>query len=57
MAWCCTEGTTAYVGHGPVIETLGTALEAIVGTAVYVELRRRMAEGQRPSPGPGPTPA
>ena len=44
MAWCCTEGTRAYVGDRPVVESLGEELEAIVGTTVYVELRRRLAE-------------
>jgi hypothetical protein len=47
MAWCCTEGTRAYVGDQPVIESLGRELEAITGTEVYVELRRRIA-GDRP---------
>lgn len=44
MAWCCTEGTLAYVGDRPVIDTLSTELEALVGTEVYVELRKRTAE-------------
>jgi hypothetical protein len=43
MAWCCTEGNLAYVGTRPVVESLGEELEAIVGTPVYVELRRRVA--------------
>jgi len=43
MAWCCTEGPEAYVGTAPVVETLGEELAAIVGRAVYVELRRRLA--------------
>jgi hypothetical protein len=42
MAWCCTEESAAYRGDRPVIETLGAELEAIVGTEVYVELRRRI---------------
>jgi hypothetical protein len=42
MAWCCTEGELAYVGDRPVVESLGAELEALVGTAVYVELRRRL---------------
>lgn len=42
MAWCCTEGPEAYVGERPVVESLGQELEAIVGTPVYVELRRRL---------------
>jgi hypothetical protein len=43
MAWCCTEGPTAYVGDRPVIESLGAELEAIVGSRTFVELRRRMS--------------
>lgn len=43
MAWCCTEGSSAYVGDRRVIDSLGAELEAIVGPAVHVELRRRMA--------------
>jgi hypothetical protein len=43
MAWCCTEGSLAYVGDRPVIESLGAELEAIVGTEVYVELRQRIS--------------
>jgi hypothetical protein len=42
MAWCCTEGAKAYVGERPVIESLREELEAIVGPAVYAELRRRL---------------
>jgi len=41
MAWCCTEGTRAYVGDGPVVESMAEELTAIVGPEVYVELRRR----------------
>ena len=44
MAWCCTEGTQAYVGVQPVIESMAEELEAIVGTAVYVELRKRLSD-------------
>ena len=44
MAWCCTEGTTAYVGDQPVIESLAPELEALVGTKVFIELRRRMTQ-------------
>ncbi|MDQ6782680.1 MAG: hypothetical protein M3063_04405 [Actinomycetota bacterium] len=43
MAWCCTEGSLAYVGDRPMIDSLGAELEAIVGADVYVELRRRIA--------------
>lgn len=42
MAWCCTEGERAYVGDRPVIESLANELEAIVGTEVFVELKRRL---------------
>ncbi len=42
MAWCCTEGTRAYVGDGPVVESMAAELTAIVGPEVYGELRRRL---------------
>ena len=42
MAWCCTEGTDAYVGDRPVVDSLADELTEIVGHAVYVELRRRL---------------
>jgi hypothetical protein len=50
MAWCCTEpgerdpgsGADAYVADRPVIDGLAEELEAIVGTEVFVELRRRL---------------
>ena len=42
MAWCCTEGDLAYVGDRPVVDALGEELAGIVGTEVYVELRRRL---------------
>ena len=45
MAWCCTEGSLAYVGERPVIDSLGADLQAVVGTEVYVELRGRLAAG------------
>ena len=44
MAWCCTEGSLAYVGDRPVIDSLGPELEAIAGTEVYLELRRRIVD-------------
>jgi len=44
MAWCCTEEPEPYVGDRPVVETLGAELEAMVGTTVYVELRRRLTD-------------
>jgi hypothetical protein len=42
MAWVCTEGTEAYVGDEPVIDSLAEPLEALLGAEVYVELRRRV---------------
>src|ERR1019366_2823753 len=42
MAWCCTEGSLAYVGDRPVVDSLGPELEEIVGTEVYVQLRHQM---------------
>lgn len=48
MAWCCTEGDLAYVGDRPVVESLAAELETIVGTEVYVELKKRL--GDQPTP-------
>ena len=45
MAWCCTEGGLAYVADRPVVESLAEELDALVGTPVYVELRRRLTGG------------
>ena len=42
MAWCCTEGDRAYVGDRPVIDSLADELDDMVGSAVFVELRRRL---------------
>jgi hypothetical protein len=42
MHWCCTEGDRAYVGDRKVIDSLAEELEAITGTEVYVELKRRL---------------
>jgi hypothetical protein len=53
MAWCCTEGDLAYVGDRPVVESLAGELRAIVGTEVYVELRRRLTEPPPAGPGSG----
>ena len=44
MAWCCTEGDLAYVGEVPVIDSLRDELTEMVGSTVYVELRRRLKE-------------
>jgi uncharacterized flavoprotein (TIGR03862 family) len=41
MAWCCTEGPEAYVGERPVIDSLAEELSEVVGSEVFVELRRR----------------
>jgi hypothetical protein len=50
MAWCCTEGDRAYVGDERVLDSLGHELEAVVGTAVHIELRRRLTPGAAASP-------
>jgi hypothetical protein len=42
MAWCCTEGTEAYIGDAPVIDSLAEELSAITGQAVFVQLRQRL---------------
>jgi hypothetical protein len=42
MAWCCTEGDRAYVGEQQVIDSLAEEIEEVVGTPVFVELRRRL---------------
>ena len=42
MAWVCTEGTEAYVGDRPVVDSLREELTAMVGDVVYVELRTRL---------------
>jgi hypothetical protein len=42
MAWCCTEEPEAYVGDRPVVDSLADELDALVGPAVRVELRRRL---------------
>lgn len=44
MAWCCTEGNRAYQGTRRVVDSLGDELRDIVGTEVYVELRRRLPD-------------
>jgi hypothetical protein len=49
MAWCCTERTShggtdeAYVGDRAVVDSLQEEIEGIVGTRVYLELRRKLA--------------
>ena len=43
MAWCCTEEPEAYVGDSPVIESLAEELQEILGTAVFVEIQRRLS--------------
>ncbi len=47
MAWCCTEGTQAYIGEQLVINSLAEELDAIVGSVVAVELRRRLHQPDR----------
>jgi hypothetical protein len=42
MAWCCTEGTRAYVGAQPVVESLSEEVQEMAGERVYLELRRRL---------------
>lgn len=42
MAWCCTEGTDAYVSESSVIDSLSRELSEIVGTEVFVQLRNRL---------------
>ena len=42
MHWCCTEGDLAYVGTEPVVDSQAPVLERVLGTEVYVELRRRL---------------
>ena len=42
MAWCCTEGSDAYVGEVRVVDSLATELTGIAGEAVYVQLRSRL---------------
>lgn len=49
MAWCCTDqrdraASDAFVGEVAVIESLADELSELVGEAVYVELRRRLAD-------------
>jgi hypothetical protein len=42
MAWCCTEEPEPYVGERPVLDSLAEEIRAVVGDAVFVELRRRV---------------
>ena len=42
MHWCCTEGPEAYVGDEPVVHSLRDEIAAVVGNAVYVQLRDRL---------------
>ncbi len=56
MAWCCTEGDRAHVGDRPVVESLGEELTAMVGTPVYLELRRRLTSSASSDPAPGADP-
>lgn len=51
MAWCCTEGSEAYVGTEPVIDSLAEELAGIAGQHVYVELRRKLGVTGEPPRG------
>ena len=42
MAWCCTEGSDAYVGESSVLDSLSHELSQIVGTEIFVQLRNRL---------------
>jgi hypothetical protein len=42
MVWWCTEAPEAFAGSSPVVESLGEELQAMLGDAVYVELRKRL---------------
>jgi hypothetical protein len=42
MAWCCTEGSEAYVGEQQVVHSLASELASIAGEAVVVQLRARI---------------
>lgn len=48
MHWCCTEPPSqpdqadAYVGDRPVLDSLAEEIEALVGSEVLVEIRRRI---------------
>jgi hypothetical protein len=44
MAWCCTEGDRAYIGDRRVVDSLADELTGIMGSEVFVELRRRLEE-------------
>ena len=43
MAWCCTEGTRAYVGDQPVVDAMAEELATIVGDEVFAWLRQRLS--------------
>lgn len=42
LHWWCTEDEGAFIGDAPAVETLAEELEAIAGSEVVVELRRRL---------------
>lgn len=42
MAWCCTEGTEAYIGEHPVIDSLADELAGVMGPKAFLELRTRL---------------
>jgi hypothetical protein len=45
MAWCCTEEPATDVGTRRVVDSLADELDALVGTPVFIELRRRLNPG------------
>jgi hypothetical protein len=44
MAWWCTEGDDAFVGHEPVIDSLRDELRVLFGEDLYDEVRARLSE-------------
>lgn len=42
LAWWCTEDEGAFIADTPVIDGFADELEALAGTEVFVELRRRL---------------
>ncbi len=46
MAWVCTEESASYIGETPVVESLEEELKLIVGTPVYLELKRALTKGE-----------
>ncbi|MFT4658342.1 MAG: hypothetical protein ACJAXA_003090 [Candidatus Aldehydirespiratoraceae bacterium] len=47
MSWCCTErgeGSEAYSGSEPVVDSLSDELQTLAGHEVYVALRKKLAD-------------